>query len=87
LKTIKEGDGTLLDNCLILYGSPFEDGNKHASKRVPVMLAGKAGGKLKTGRQLSYEGQPREGVYISILDALGVHVDKMGNTDKALSII
>ena len=87
LKSIKEGDVTLLDNCLILYGSPFEDGNKHASKRVPVMLAGKAGGKLKTGRQLSYEGQPREGVYISILDALGVHVDKMGNTDKALSII
>lgn len=87
LKAIKEGDGTLLDNCLILYGSPFEDGNKHASKRVPVMLAGKAGGKLKTGRQLSYDGQPREGVYISILDALGVHVDKMGNTDKALSII
>lgn len=87
LKTIKEGDGTLLDNCLILYGSPFEDGNKHASKRVPVMLAGKAGGRLKTGRQINYEGQPREGVYISILDALGVHVDKIGNTDKALSII
>jgi hypothetical protein len=87
LKSIKEGDATLLDNCLILYGSPFEDGNKHASKRVPVMLAGKAGGKLKTGRQLSYGGQPREGVYISILDALGVHVEKMGNTDKALSII
>ena len=87
LKTIKEGDGTLLDNCLILYGSPFEDGNKHASKRVPVMLAGKAGGRLKTGRQINYEGQPREGVYISILDALGVHVEKMGNTDKALSII
>lgn len=87
LRSIKEGGATLLDNCLILYGSPFEDGNKHASKRVPVMLAGKAGGKLKTGRQLSYEGQPREGIYISILDALGVHVEKMGNTDKALSIV
>jgi hypothetical protein len=86
LKSIKEGDGTLLDNCLILYGSPFEDGNKHASKRVPVMLAGKAGGRLKPGRQLSYQGQPREGIYISILDALGVRVEKIGNTDKALAI-
>jgi hypothetical protein len=87
LRSIKEGGANLLDNCVILYGSPFEDGNKHASKRVPVMLAGKAGGKLRTGRQLSYEGQPREGIYISILDALGVHVEKMGNTDKALSIV
>ena len=86
LKSIREGEGTLLDNSLILYGSPFEDGNRHASKRVPVMLAGKAGGRLRTGRQLSYDGQPREGIYLSMLDALGVHVEKMGNTDKALSI-
>jgi hypothetical protein len=35
---------------------------------------------------LSYDGQPREGIYLSMLDALGVHVEKMGNTDKALSI-
>ena len=86
LKSIREGEGTLLDNSVILYGSPFEDGNRHASKRVPVMVAGRAGGRLRTGRQLSYDGQPREGIYLSILDALGAHVEKMGNTDKALAI-
>ncbi len=86
LRGIEEGGGTLLDNCVILYGSPFEDGHEHASERVPVMIAGRGGGKLSTGRQLHYPGGQLEGVYISILAALGVQVEEIGGTDQAIPV-
>ena len=57
LKAIKEGDGTLLDNCMIVYGSGISDGNRHNHDDLPILLAGKGGGTLKTGRHLRY---PRE---------------------------
>ena len=54
LKAIKEGEGTLLDNCMIAYGSGIEDGSMHTHTRLPTLLAGKGGGSLKTGRHLRY---------------------------------
>ena len=49
----QEGDGTLLDNCIMMWGSGLEDGNKHRRDNLPFILAGKGGGALKTGRFLS----------------------------------
>lgn len=86
LKSIREGDGTLLDHSLILYGSPFADGHEHASKQLPLMLAGHANGQLQTGIHRSHPGKPLEGIYLSVMDRLGVRVEQFGGTDTALLI-
>ena len=49
LKSIPEGDGTLLDHCMIVYGSGISDGNAHSHDDLPILLAGKANGTIKTG--------------------------------------
>ena len=54
LKAIQEGDGTLLDNSMIVYGSGIGDGNRHNHDDLPILLAGKGGGTIKTGRHVSY---------------------------------
>ena len=52
LKSIPEGDGTLLDHCMIVYGSGISDGNAHTHDDLPILLAGKADGTIKTGRHI-----------------------------------
>ena len=52
LKSIPEGDGTVLDNCMITYGSGNSDGNRHTHENLPILVAGKGGGSLKTGRHI-----------------------------------
>src|SRR5260370_21818753 len=54
LKAIREGDTTLLDNCMILYGSGNGDGNRHNHDDLPIVLAGKAGGSLRCGLHVRY---------------------------------
>src|SRR6185369_3740497 len=54
LKAVKEGDGSLLDNCLIAYGSGNSDGNAHNHDNLPILLAGKGGGAIKTGRHVKF---------------------------------
>jgi hypothetical protein len=85
LKGIKEGDGTLLDRCMILYGSGNSDGNRHNHDDLPILLAGKAGGAFKTGRHLVYKREtPLTNLYLSMLDALGVRVPKFGDSTGRL---
>ena len=86
LKEIKEGDGTLLDHSMILYGSPFNDGNEHVSFNLPMLIAGKAGGKISPGRLLDYPNGPSEGVYLSMMDIMGVPADEIGGVDTAIPI-
>jgi hypothetical protein len=86
LKEIEEGDGTLLDHSMILYGSPFSDGNTHLSKQLPVMIAGRAGGKLSPGRNLEYPDAQSEGIYLSMMDVMGVPVHEIGGVDTAIPI-
>ena len=58
MASLREGDGTLLDNCIMMWGSGLEDGNKHARENLPFIIAGKGGGSIKTGRFLrEHEGQ------------------------------
>ena len=54
LKSIPEGDGTLLDHCMIVYGSGISDGNFHLHDDLPILVAGKANGTIKTGRHIRY---------------------------------
>jgi len=86
LNSIEEGDGTLLDNSMILYGSPFADGNEHVSTNLPILLAGKAGGKIKTGHHIEHPEAPAEGMYLSMMDVMGVPVHEIGGIDTALTI-
>ena len=86
LNTIEEGDGTLLDNSMILYGSPFSDGNEHMSVNLPMLVAGKAGGKVSPGRVLHNPNGPAEGVYLSMMETMGVPVHEIGGIDTAIPI-
>ena len=86
LNDIQEGEGTLLDHSMILYGSPFADGNEHLSRNLPMMIAGKAGGRIVPGRLLEHPGAPAEGVYLSMMDLMDVPVHQIGGIDRAVSI-
>ena len=78
LKSIPEGDGTLLDHCMIVYGSGISDGNAHTHDDLPILLAGKGNGTIKTGRHIRYPKEtPLTNLYVSMLDRMGVKVDRL----------
>lgn len=84
MKAIKEGDGTLLDNSMVLFGSGMKDGNAHSPYNLPVLLAGKAGGTLATGRHLIYEPKtPLCDLYRGMLTRIGTPVAAFGDSDRA----
>ena len=86
LKSIREADGsTLLDNSMILYGSDMSDGNAHNNENLPILLAGKGGGTLHTGRHLLYEQEtPMANLLLSMLDRIGAPVDYIGDSTGPL---
>jgi hypothetical protein len=72
LKETPDGDGTLLDNTLVMYGSPMGNPNQHNHKRVPFLIAGHAGGRIKGGVHLrAKNATPLSNVMLSLLHALG----------------
>jgi hypothetical protein len=78
LKSTPEGTGTLLDNCLIYYGSEMGEG-WHTATSMPVVLAGKAGGAVKTGRHLAYPaGTPLAQLFLAILQLAGSKTQTFG---------
>ncbi|MFO1022778.1 MAG: DUF1552 domain-containing protein, partial [Planctomycetales bacterium] len=86
LQGIKEGDGTLLDNCMLVYGSGISDGNKHNHEDLPILLIGKGGGSLKSGRHLQYANEtPLGNLYLSMLERLGVSTEKIGDSKGRLT--
>jgi hypothetical protein len=86
LRSIKEGNGTLLDNCMIVYGSGISDGNRHNHENLPVLLAGRGGGTIDTGRHVRYDDEvPMCNLFLSMLDRVGVVVDYLGDSTGRLS--
>ncbi len=86
LKAIREGEGTLLDNCMIAYGSGNSDGNRHNHNDLPILLVGKGGGTLKTGRHLRYpDNTPLNNLWISMLDRMGCGTEKLGDSTGRLT--
>ena len=76
MNSLKEGEGTLLDNCIMMWGSGLEDGNRHQRKNLPFILAGKGGGALKTGRFLpNIEGNQGD-LLTTLLSCAGVPLDR-----------
>ena len=85
LKAVAEGDGTLLDRCLVLYGSGIGDGNDHNHDDLPILLAGRGNGTLKPGRHVRYPREtPLTNLYCSLLDRLGAPVDAFGDSTRRL---
>ena len=85
LKAVKEGDGALLDNCMIVYGSGISDGNRHNHDDLPILLAGKAGGTIKPGRHVRHPKEtPLTNLYVSMLNRMGVNVDSFGDSKGPL---
>jgi hypothetical protein len=81
LKATKEGDSNLLDNSMIVYGAGISDGNKHNHEDLPIILAGRGGGAFKPGRHIFFKpGKPMTDLYLTLLDRLGVHPEKIGDS-------
>ena len=83
MKAIDEGGSTLLDNSMILYTSYMADGG-HGRDDYPALLIGKAGGTLKTGRQISYQSKtPVSNLYVEMLNRMGVKTDHFGESQTS----
>jgi hypothetical protein len=76
MAALREGDGTLLDNCIMMWGSGLEDGNKHQRENLPFILAGKGGGTLKTGRFLDGIRGNQGDLLTTLLGCMGVPLDR-----------
>jgi hypothetical protein len=85
LKSTPDGDGTLLDHSMIVYGSALADGNAHQHNNLPTVLAGRGNGTLKPGRHIKFPDEtPITNLYMSMLDKMGIPVDKLGDSTGTL---
>ncbi len=86
LKATPDGDGSLLDHSLILYGSAMSNSNVHNHAPLPVLIAGGAAGRLKGGRHLKYpEGTPMSNLLLTILNKAGVEQESVGDSTDLLT--
>lgn len=86
LKSIPEGDGTLLDHSMIAYGSGNSDGNAHNHDNLPVLLAGRGGGTIASGRHIRYQNEtPLANLWVSLLERMDIRVPHLGDSAGALA--
>jgi hypothetical protein len=76
LRSLREGDGTLLDNCIMMWGSGLEDGNKHARENLPFIVAGNGGGSIRVGRFLASTKGNQGDLLTTLLACAGVPLDR-----------
>jgi hypothetical protein len=87
MRSTRDGDGTLLDHSMIVYGSGIADGNLHTNEDLPILLAGGGIGKIKGGRHIRYpKGTPLTNLYLSMFEIAGVPVDRMGDSTGKLDL-
>lgn len=86
LKSTQEADGsTLLDNSMVLYGSDMSDGNAHNNENLPILLAGRGGGTIASGRHVRYEQEtPMSNLLVSMLNRVGAQVEQIGDSTGPL---
>jgi hypothetical protein len=85
MNAIREGESTLLDNSMVLYGAGMRDGNRHDPRNLPIVLAGRAGGTLQTGRNLAYKkNTPLCNLYTAMLERMGAPVKHFGDSTETL---
>jgi hypothetical protein len=85
LSQMPEGEGTVLDNSMILFGAGLRDGDSHNPHNLPIVLGGKGGGRLKTGQHLTYDRDtPLANLYLCMLDAFGTPVEQFADSSEEL---
>jgi hypothetical protein len=85
LKATPDGDGSLLDNSLVVYGSGMGDGNLHRHHDLPCLMLGGLGGAFRTGQHVIYpEDTPMTNLLLTVLDKVGVHLDRFGDSTGPL---
>jgi hypothetical protein len=83
-----DGDGSLLDHSIFLYGSGMSEGNIHNNLDVPVLVAGGADGRLKGGRHVRYpKGTPLANLGLTLLDKMGIPVENFGDSTGKLELL
>ena len=88
LQAAKDGDGTLLDHSMVVYGGSLSDSNRHLHYNLPALLLGGGNGKLRPGRHINYpESTPMTNLYMTMLDMAGVHEDKIGDSTGKLEYL
>jgi len=86
LNSMKEEGGTLLDNSMVMYGGGMGDGNLHGHTNLPCLLAGKLGGRIKSGSHTIYPAKtPMANLHLTLLDRVGVRLDKLGDSTGRLT--
>jgi hypothetical protein len=86
MRAIREGESTLLDHSMLLLGAGMHDGNVHNPHDLPIVVAGRGGGSLATGRSLTYEkGTPLTNLYVGLLNRLGTPVEKFSDSTAELA--
>src|SRR5690606_13297576 len=87
LASTPDGDGTLLDHSLVLFGSSLSDANEHNYAPLPILLLGGASGELEGGRHLMFPDRtPLANLHLGLLEKLGIHRESFGNSTGVLSI-
>ena len=85
LKDEPDGEGTLLDSSLIVYGSAIGDGNRHNHDNLPILLAGRGGGSHRPGRHVRYPRHtPLCNLFVSLLQEMGIDTDQFGDSTGSL---
>ncbi len=87
LKSTNDGDGSLLDHSLILYGAGIADSNRHTHEKLPIVLVGKGNGSVKTGRHIDLgKDTPVTNLLLAMLDRVGVRPERLGDSTGVMEI-
>jgi hypothetical protein len=85
LQAVREGEGTLLDHCVVAYGSGNSDGDRHTHDDLPLLLAGRGGGTIRGGRHVRFADEtPVTNLWLAMLQRAGVAVDEIGDSTGPL---
>jgi hypothetical protein len=86
LKSIKEGDGTLLDNSMIVYGAGLSDGNRHLHEDLPTLIAGRGGSHFKSGRRIVFRKEtPMCNLFLTMMERMKVPMEHFGDSTGSLT--
>ncbi len=87
LKDTPDGDGCLLDNCMIVYGGAIRDGNRHDHHDLPILMAGRGGGAITPGLHQKFETEtPLNNLYLTMLNTVGVKEERLGDSTGLLKL-
>lgn len=86
LKNIKEADRSLLDNSMVVFTSDLRDGNRHSPRNLPILFAGRGGGRIKQGQNLTFTKEtPLANLYLTMLHTLGIEMNQFGDSTSTMN--